>query len=278
MVAKKAAGVAGTFAGGILNNPGALAAIGIVVSIVTTLVIFRNDIRNFFGTTIPEAIGGIGQIQLPTIELPDITFPTFEFPSFEFPSFELPTFELPTFEFPTFELPSFPTFEFPMFPSFEDIFGEPGVPTEPTEPTFFGDVGMAGARARQEEAGLTPAEIFAIEERGAPDPSLFALTTFGGGAVRVEQEQVLAEPEPEIPFAVSIVPETQEEFQERAGAFAEAFPELLGATSLSEEIVFGRQLSREQEDFESVLEAEARRSEAIFAGLFGNVQNPEFGA
>jgi len=27
-----------------------------------------------------------------------------------------------------------------------------------------------------------------------------------------------------------------------------------------------------------VLEAEARRSESIFTGLFGNVQNPEFGA
>jgi len=37
-------------------------------------------------------------------------------------------------------------------------------------------------------------------------------------------------------------------------------------------------LSRESEDFESVLAAEARRSETIFAGLFGNVQNPEFGA
>jgi len=73
MVAKRA----GQFAGGFLNNPGALAAIGIVVSIITTLVIFRNDIRDFFG-----GIGeGFGQINLPDINigfpsLPGISLPT----------------------------------------------------------------------------------------------------------------------------------------------------------------------------------------------------------
>jgi len=107
MVAKKA----GQFAGGFLNNPGAIAAVGIVTAILAALVIFRNDIRRFFGGfELPE-------ITLPTINLPTINLPSFELPSFELPSFELPSFELPSFELPSFELPSFelPSFELPSF-------------------------------------------------------------------------------------------------------------------------------------------------------------------
>jgi len=96
MVAKRVAGVAGSAAGGaaggFLNNPGALAAIGIVVSIITTLVIFRKDISEFFS--------GLGQITLPTIEFPDITFP----------------------DFPDITFPDFPDITFPDFPDFASIF------------------------------------------------------------------------------------------------------------------------------------------------------------
>jgi len=84
LVAKRAAGVAGSAAGGVaggfLNNPGAVAAIGIVVAIVTSLLIFRKDISEFFS--------GLGNITLPEItfpDFPDITFP--DFPDITFPDF-----------------------------------------------------------------------------------------------------------------------------------------------------------------------------------------------
>jgi len=249
MVAKRAAGVAGAAAGGFLNNPGALAAIGIVVSIITTLVIFRNDIRDFFG-----GIGeGFGQITLPAI-----TFPTFEFPDITFPSF--PDITFPTFEFPDINI---------TFPTFEDIFMVPGpfvdeermdvpFPTE-EDPDKIIDIvpdvtGGRGERLR----GV----IGADEDEGFP------------------QEGMIARVLREIPFAVENVPETQVEFQERAAAFVQALPEVTAFTSLPGAATdfVRRQLSRESEDFADVLAAEARRSETIFAGLFGNVQNPEFGA
>jgi len=234
MVAKRA----GQFAGGILNNPGALAAIGIAVSIITTLVIFRNDIRNFFGTTVPEAAGqafgeaavaGAGSAISSGFESAGESITEF------FTNIELPTFELPSFDF------TLPTIE---FPSFEDVFG-PSVDGDD-----FTDVGMAAARARQDGAGVEPSDL------------------------------ISALPERESISAVELVPETQEGFQERAGLFVEVLPEVTAFTSLpgSATDFVRRQLSRESEDFESVLEAEARRSETIFAGLFGNVQNPEFGA
>jgi len=231
VVAKRA----GQFAGGFLNNPGALAAIGIVVSIITTLVIFRNDIRNFFGG-IGEGLGSI-----------DITLPTINLPSFELPSFELPSFELPSFELPSFELPSF-----------EDVFMVPSP--------------------------------FVEEERidvpfGEDEQIIDIVPDVTGG--RGERLRGVIPPREDIPELISairepfdIIEETQAEFQERAGLFVEALPEVTAFTSLPGSVTdfVRRQLSRESEDFEDVLAAEARRSETIFAGLFGNVQNPEFGA
>jgi len=238
MVAKRA----GQFAGGFLNNPGALAAIGIVVSIITTLVIFRNDIRDFFG-----GIGeGFGQINLPDI---NIGFPS------------LPGITLPSF--PDITLPSFPDIT---LPSFEDVF---------MVPLPFVD----------EERMDVP---FPTEED--PERTIDIVPDVTGG--RAERLRGVIEEEEPIGFPLAgsivagirepfdIIEETQAGFQERAAAFVEALPEVTAFTSLpgAETEFVRRQISREQEDFQSLLEAEARRSETIFAGLFGNVQNPEFGA
>jgi len=99
---------AGGFVGGILNNPGTVA----ILAIVAALVIFRGDIRTFFGTTIPEAISGIGSVELPDITLPEINFPEITFP-----------------EFPDITFPDFPDFT----SIFEDFFAQfgGGPPPEP---------------------------------------------------------------------------------------------------------------------------------------------------
>jgi len=118
----------------------------------------------------------------------------------------------------------------------------------------FTDVGAAQARARQ-DGGDT----------------LIDVATGFPGAGSIVRDLI------ETPFAVANVPETQAEFQSRSGAFAEAFPDITRSTSLPDgDIIFGRQLSRESENFQSVLSEEAARSQSIFANLFGNVQNPNF--
>jgi len=90
MVAKSA----GSFLGGILNNPGAV----VIALGLGALLFFRGDIRKAFAS-----IGeGFGKVELPAITLPTINFP-------EFPKF-----------------PEFPEITFPEFPSFPDIFGGGG--------------------------------------------------------------------------------------------------------------------------------------------------------
>jgi len=127
LVAKRVAATAGAgaggFAGGFLNNPGALAAIGIVVSIITTLVIFRKDISEFFS--------GLGQITLP-----DITFP--DFPDITFPDF-------PDITFPDF--PDFPDFT-SIFENFFNQFGGGGAGGLPLPP----DVEDTGLLSPEERA------------------------------------------------------------------------------------------------------------------------------
>jgi len=129
LVAKRVAGVAGSAAGGVaggfLNNPGALAAIGIVVSIITTLVIFRKDISEFFS--------GLGQITLP-----EITLPTIEFPDITFPDF-------PDITFPDF--PDFPDFT-SLFEQFFNQFGGGGAGGLPLPP----DVEDTGLLSPEERA------------------------------------------------------------------------------------------------------------------------------
>lgn len=132
MVAKQAGQVAGGFAGGFFNNPGVIAGIGIIAAIGIPLLIFRKEITEFFGRSFGEAavegagaaIGGAFESAgesvtnfFSNITLPEITLPSL-------PSIELPS--LPSFELPSIELP-------------------------PIGDVDFTEVGMAAARARQDD-------------------------------------------------------------------------------------------------------------------------------
>jgi len=225
LVAKKAAGVAGSFAGGIFNNPGALAAIAIVTAIGAALFIFRNDIRGFLGG----------------LELPDVNI---QLPSFELPSFELPSFELPSIELPSVELPDIGGSIGDAVGSIGDAIGdavgsigdaiEQGLP--PIGDTDFTDVGQAGARARQEdELTFEISEpigdpIRTTEEEGIVSVSEIdefaigggpsfegGITTFGGGIVDTLTEVLALFPDLTASQARDILSEnpdlTQSEFR-----------------------------------------------------------------
>jgi len=91
VVVKKAAGAAGSgaggFLGGLFNNPGivVLGALGIA------LLFFAGDIRKAFGSLGESIGGGLGNIN---ITLPEIKFP--EFPAFPaFPEIKFPDFKFP---------------------------------------------------------------------------------------------------------------------------------------------------------------------------------------
>jgi len=88
---KGKARAAGSFLGGLANNP----AIVIIALVLGGLFIFRDRISGAFAD-LGGSLGDIN-IQLPELKLPEITFPTFEFPEFKFPEIEFPTFEFPDF-------------------------------------------------------------------------------------------------------------------------------------------------------------------------------------
>jgi len=73
---KGKARAAGSFLGGIFNNPGII-IIGLVLG---GLFLFRDKISGAFGS-LGEGLGDIN-ITLPEIKLPEITFPDFNFPDF----------------------------------------------------------------------------------------------------------------------------------------------------------------------------------------------------
>jgi len=73
---------AGSFLGGILNNPGAIIIGGLAIA----LLFFAPDIRKAFA----DFGKGFGKIELPTITLPEINFPEINFPQIKFPDFKLP--------------------------------------------------------------------------------------------------------------------------------------------------------------------------------------------
>lgn len=240
MVAKQAGQVAGGFAGGFFNNPGVVAGIGIIAAIGIPLLIFRKQIIEFFGRSFGEAaVEGAGAAISSGFESAGESVTNF-FTNLEFPTFELPS--LP-------EIPGLPG------PFVEEERMDVPFPTE-EDPERTIDIvpDVTGGRADRLRGVI-----------GDEEPAGFPAA---GSIVAGMRE----------PF--DIIEETQVEFQERAGAFVEALPEVTAFTSLPGSLtdLVRRQLSRESEDFEDVLAAEARRSETIFAGLFGNVQNPEFGA
>jgi len=80
----KAASGAGSFLGGLTNNPGAVA----IAVILGALFLFRNQITSAFGSLGETIGGGLGDIN---VNLPsfDLDFPDFNFPDFNFPDFNI---------------------------------------------------------------------------------------------------------------------------------------------------------------------------------------------
>jgi len=150
----KKASAAGSFLGGIANNPG-IVILGLVLG---GLIIFRDRISEAVGS-IPGAVaGGIGDIQ---INLPDIKFPEFKFPDFKFPEF--PEFKFPEIKFPELSLPELP-------PLFVDDPKDSAVNIpDPLDQNL--SPGLAGGiqqrqRDLRDSLNLTPAQEFAAEKSG----------------------------------------------------------------------------------------------------------------
>jgi len=190
---KGKAKAAGSFLGGIANNPGIVILGGLAIA----LLIFRKDITNFLDK-------GIGGITLPEINLPDIKFPEFKFPEFSFPDFSFPDISFPDITFPEFKFPEF---------TFPDLFGQGDITPPEQDPAGMPDLslGLAGGvqerRADLERGllekelaaadiplrdiqddieGLTPAQRFAFIERGVI-PTGFEVQ---GGILQKIMEQV----------------------------------------------------------------------------------------
>jgi len=277
MVAKRA----GQFAGGFLNNPGALAAIGIVVSIITTLVIFRNDIRDFFGG-ISEGFGNI-DITLPTISFPEITFPTFELPSFELPSFELPSFE-DIFMVPAPE-PVGTEIDIALSEgaTVEDIQNIIGIdPDDPNQdPTKFlppvpeeGDPDFIGPIQPDEPFMLPEIEPAPIP---LPDP-ISPITGFGGPSF--EGGTIFETPIENLSLNQIIEMGLAETASEAANllAIAQGFTPEEEAFLGQQGTIGGISVMEPTGPAVSDPTVAGLTPEEIFAQLFGSVQNPEFGA
>jgi len=252
---------AGGFLGGLFNNPGVVILGGLAIA----LVFFSGDIRKAFGS-LGESIGSIGDIELPDITLPTINFPeiNIDFPDFSAAFQSLsdrisagfaglgtiggttvsPTMppDVPT-DIPPTTLPDGGLGDVDIPPS---VLDPSGMVTSETPPTF-----DASQFVTEEEL---QARLDARDAENIPD------------LVNIAHEPI------------SLIEETQAQFQERAGAFVQVLPEVTAFTSLPDSSTdfIRRQISRNQQDFQSLLMAEAIRSETIFAGLFGNVQNPDF--
>jgi len=163
---KGKARAAGSFLGGLANNP----AIVIIALVLGGLFIFKDRISEAFGS-LGEGLGDIN-IQLPSISLPEIKLPEFNLPEFEFPEFKFPEITLP---------------------DFSGLFGQGGITPPAQDPAGDPDlsIGLAGGiqqrRADLERGllekelaaadiplrdiaddieGLTPSQAFAFVERG----------------------------------------------------------------------------------------------------------------
>jgi len=179
----KKARAAGSFLGGIFNNPGVI-ILGLALG---GLIIFRDKISEAFAS-IPGAVaGGLGDIE---INLPDIKFPEFKFPEFKFPDIEFP--EFPDFSnlFGGFQEQldtlgkQISEFEFPQLPPL--FVEDPTVSTVPDPLDQNLSPGLAGGIQQRQrdlrealaEKGVTPAQQFAAEKGGAS--SIFGILEFLG--------------------------------------------------------------------------------------------------
>jgi len=164
----KKARAAGSFLGGIFNNPGVI-ILGLALG---GLIIFKDRISEAFAS-IPGAVaGGLGDIE---INLPDIKFPEFKFPEFKFPDIEFP--EFPDFSnlFGGFQEQldtlgkQISEFEFPQLPPL--FVEDPSVSTVPDPLNQNLSPGLAGGiqqrqRDLRESLDLTPAQEFAADKAG----------------------------------------------------------------------------------------------------------------
>jgi len=283
---------AGSFLGGILNNPGAIILGGIAIA----LLFFQGDIRKAFGD-FGKNFGKIELPEFPKIELPDITFPDITFP------------------------------EFPQFPDFGSIFdifggngdGEPKPVGELPFPEDVEDTGLLTPEQREDcKCGTNIVQDIQgdVSETCIPCPAeekeqfvqmtcpcgstfdvvlggeitqtckkcegltpaqQFALESGKGTLASLGLEEILPPGISPVDVATAIVPFTQEQFQEQAAAFVAENPLLTGSTSLpGSQLILGQQIVKEQEDFQSFIDIEQQQAEQIFQKLFGDVQNPDF--
>jgi len=285
-----AAKTAGSFLGGILNNPGAVALGAIAIA----LLFFAGDIR--------KAFAGFGE-SFGKIELPDINLPEFNFPEITFPEFNFPDFNI-----------DFGGFGETITKGLDDI-SKTFVPPESVDVPF-GDTGQiidvvpdtTGGKAGLLDKVINPPEPVDTQ-LPSQDDSLNIPTIIGGetpflsGSLtniinQIAQLTTLSESQaaalsPDVQQSIleSILPQgispveqataivglTQEQFQEQAAAFVQESPILTGSTSLpGSQIIFGEQIVKEQEDFQSFIDIEKQQAEQIFQKLFGDVQNPDF--
>jgi len=273
----KGSRAAGSFLGGIFNNPGIviLGALGIA------LVFFAGDIR--------KAFAGFGE-SFGKIELPDITLPPINFPAITFPDFNI---DFP--DFPDFGA-GFAAFGDQITQALDDI-SKSFVPEERIDVPLNGQTvdvvpDVTGGRADRFE-GLPDQPNVTVTETPTDTGTQFDVSigtipdVTGGRAERlagvIERELSFFEKRAldiaaGIPFAVANVEESQEQFQERSAIAALTFPDIFENTSFGSvpSTDLERQLSRNSDDFAAVLAEQAQQSESIFTALFGNLQNPNF--
>jgi len=189
---KGKARAAGSFLGGLLNNP----AVVILGGLAIVLLVFRGNISQAFADVGKSISGGLGDINIQLPSLPEIKLPEITLPS-------LPEITLP-------ELPALPDFA-GLFTGFQEQFTNlfTGVTPDAQDPAGTPDlsIGLAGGiqerrRAQQEAAALaaipdrdiqdeilgmlTPSQSFAFIERGVI-PSGFEVV---GGQLRSIMEQI----------------------------------------------------------------------------------------
>jgi len=175
---KGKARAAGSFLGGIFNNPG-IVILGLVLG---GLIIFRDRISEAVGS-IPGAVAsGIGDIniQLPSFELPKIELPKIEFPEFPdfsnlFTGFQKQLDDISK-QFQDFKLPELP----PLFVEDPTVSTVPDPLDQNLSPGLAGGIQQRQRDLREalEAQGVTPAQQFAAEKAGAS--SIFGILDFLG--------------------------------------------------------------------------------------------------